>query len=211
MLELTESSIQLFGKLSKEFEIMKVADGYFVKGAAKSISEKFQVGDTVAYDGRVNGPLEIVSIYKIIKSNEARLQELADTVGLRVENAVVSFISIVKENNKYESKETKMSFGSFVNMIETVQKLIQNNGLTTADKIKEYVNSLDSASDEYKSIKTYLDMSEEHCFTFALLKYDTIIGEERSTVRAWHIWDFNDKEARELYNFYTEFGLFPTK
>lgn len=209
MIVLTETNIGLFEELSKKFgiELFKVADGYFVKHSVKSISEEFEIGDGIEYSGRINPVTQIVSIYNKIKKLEQALVQLNENTDVRIENSVVNFIRIVKNNNKYESREVKMSFSSFINMIETVQKIILNNKLDSLEKIQEYVNGLDSASDEWKSVKLYLDLTEQACFSFILMKHDHILGESRETNRIWYVSDTNDVRARELYDFCDEFKV----
>lgn len=204
MIEINETNIKLFKDMSSDVELMKVLSGYLIDGKNKNVSERIQIGDSVKYYGRTG--MEIPVLVSEIKRLNSSIEEISKA-GVRFENAVIDIYSIVKENGKYESKEKKFSISSFVNLIDNVHRLIATNNLTTFGHIEEYMQKLDPESDEAKSCNVYLELCEEHCFNFTLLKYDSITNDVRNTIRSWYIWDTNDIELRSIKEFCDEFNL----
>lgn len=201
-----ETNIKLFEKKARDVELVKVLNGYLIEGKNKNVSERIQLGDTVKYCGRTSG-MEVVVLTSEVKKVLDSLNNIESNSGVRFENGVIDIYTIIKTDGKYESKEKKFSLVSFINMIESVHKLIAQNSLTTFEKLEDYSNKMDPESEEGKACRAYLDLTKEHCFCFALVKYDSILGDERSSLRTWYIWDFNDVELRALKEFCDEFNL----
>lgn len=204
---INETNIKLFNTKARDVELMKVLNGYLIEGKNKNVSERIQIGDTVKYCGRTSG-MEVVVLSTEVKKVLDSLKNIeSGNAGVRFENGVIDIYTIIKTDGKYESKEKKFSLVSFTNMIESVHKLIAQNSLSTFEKLEEYSNKLDSESEEGKACRAYIDLTKDHCFNFTLVKYDSIVGDERSSLRTWYIWDFNDIELRALKEFCDEFDL----
>lgn len=202
-----ETNIKLFEKKAKDVELVKVLNGYLIEGRNKNVSERIQIGDNVKYCGRRNG-MEVKVLSTEVKNLLDSLNNIESrNVGFHFENGVIDIYTIVKENGKYESKEKKFSLVSFMNMVDTVHKLIAQNKLFTTEKFEEYSNEMDPESEEGKACRAYLDLIKDYCFNFTLVKYNSVMGDEKSTIRSWYIWDFNDVELRALKEFCDEFNL----
>ncbi len=102
---------------------------------------------------------------------------------------------------------TKYSAESFKNLIERVQKLIINNRLNTVEDIKEYRSKIDSVSEEAKTLDAYIDLYSDHVFTFIVLKYDIIMNNQRSSIKEWKVYDWNDEKLRAKYALQTIFQI----
>lgn len=204
---INETNIKLFEKKARDVELIKVLNGYLIEGKNKNVSERIRIGDTVKYCGRTSGMEVVVLLSEVKKVSDSLNNIESGNTGVRFENGVIDIYTIIKNDGKYESKEKKFSLVSFMNMIETVHKLIAQNSLSTFEKLEEYSNKMDPESEEGKACRAYLDLTKEHCFCFALVKYDSIVGDERTPLRTWYIWDFNDNELRALKEFCDEFNL----
>lgn len=204
---INETNIKLFEKKARDVELIKVLNGYLIEGKNKNVSERIQLGDTVKYCGRTSG-MEVVVLTSEVKKVLDSLNDIESrNASVRFENGVIDIYTIIKTDGKYESKEKKFSLVSFMNMIDSVHKLIGQNNLTTFEKLEDYSNKMDPESEEGKACRAYLDLTKDHCFCFTLVKYDSILGNERSSLRTWYIWDFNDNELRALKEFCDEFNI----
>lgn len=203
MEQLTDAKLSIIKDYSKQVELFKVLNGYLIEGKCEDIKDRLQIGDMFEYSGSVENHMELLNLFKKVKETH-QIKETNDKV--RFENEIVSFIFIVNGPNGkgYESKQIRMSTSSFENMIDSVQKMINEHNLDTYEKMDEYLKTLDSASDEYKSLSTYKSMYEDHKFGFILYNYNVFLGDFSNTCRFWYTYDFNDEYLRAKYAMFTE-------
>jgi hypothetical protein len=203
MEQLTDAKLSIVKDYSKQVELYKVLNGYLIEGKCEDIKDRLQVGDMFEYSGSVENRMELLNLFKKVKETH-QIKETNDKV--RFENEIVSFIFIVNGPNGkgYESKQIRMSTSSFENMIDSVQKMINDHNLDTYDKMNDYLKTLDPASDEYKSLSTYKSMYEDHKFGFILYSYNVFLGDFSNTCRFWYAYDFNDEYLRAKYAMFTE-------
>ena len=187
---------------SNSVEVFKVISGYFIKGSCEAIPERLEVGDWIDYYGHIDSGNELSNLYygdlPIIENKLKGMKE--NNIDARIENHVISIIHVSKNaKGKYDSKMTKYSAESFKNLIDRVQKLIINNHLNTVEDIKEYRSKIDSVSEEAKTLDAYIDLYSDHVFTFIILKYDMIVNDQRSSIKEWKVYDWNDEKLRAKY------------
>lgn len=191
----------------KNVELFKVIAGYLIKGSCPAISDRLEIDDTVEYKGYVDPGTELINLYVGLNQIEKNFDEIRKNNG-RIENEVISFIRVTKNSNgKYDSKQTRMSVDSFKNLIAKVQSIMTSNDLNSIESLKEYRKNFDSASEEAKTLDTYIDFYAEHAFTFVLHKYDIIINDERRKIKNWSFYDWNDIDLRTKYELCTEFKI----
>ena len=191
----------------KNVELFKVIAGYLIKGSCQAISDRLEIDDTVEYKGYVDPGTELINLYVGLNQIEKNFDEIRKNNG-RIENEVISFIRVTKNSNgKYDSKQTRMSVDSFKNLIAKVQSIMTSNDLNSIESLKEYRKNFDSASEEAKTLDTYIDFYAEHAFTFVLHKYDIIINDERRKIKNWSFYDWNDIDLRTKYELCTEFKI----
>ena len=206
MIRIDSTHLEMMSSM-KQVELFKVITGYLIKGSCTAITDRLEIDDTVEYKGYVDPGTELINLYMGLNQIEKNFDELRKNGG-RIENEVISFIRVTKNvDNKYDSKQTRMSVDSFKNLITKVQSLMTNNNLKSIEEIKEYRGKLDSASEEAKALDTYIDFYSDHAFTFILHKYDIIINDERRTVKNWSFYDWNDIELRTKYELCSEFNI----
>lgn len=204
---LTKEHIDYFKKRN-DVELFKVMKSYFVDGVVNSVTERMNVGDDVSYIGKVSG-IETQMLYNKIKSIENSpnmFRENGVDPNARIENEVVVFISINKnDKGKYESNQKKMSAKSFIDICDNCTRLVQTH--QGIDSLVSLLNSYDEVSEEYKTVKTMIDLSTESFFNFILYKYDSILNNQRTSMRSWSIFDSNDRNLRAEYEVKNEFKL----
>lgn len=204
---LEQSHIDYFKKRS-DVELFKIIKSYFIDGVVASVNERFQIGDEITYAGRVTG-MESQMLYNKIKSVQQSpnmFKENGIDPDARIENEVILFVSITKnEKGKYESNQKKMSAKSFLEICENVVRLAQTNAGKT---VEELLQKYDEASEEYKSLKVFSDITgSDALFSFTLYRYESVLQGNATTVRSWSINDSNDKQLRAEYEVKTEFKL----
>lgn len=191
----------------KQVELFKVITGYLIKGSCVAITDRLEIDDTVEYKGYVDPGTELINLYVELNQIEKNFDKIQKNNG-RIENDVISFIHVSKnQNGKYDSKQTRMSVDSFKNLITKVQSIMMNNDLDSIESLKEYRKNFDSASEEAKTLDTYIDFYGDHVFTFVLHKYDIIINDERRKIKHWSFYDWNDIDFRTKYELCTEFKI----
>ncbi len=191
----------------KNVELFKVIGGYLIKGSCPAITDRLEIDDTIEYKGYVDPGTELINLYVGLNQIEKNFDEIRKNNG-RIENEVISFIRVTKNSNgKYDSKQTRMSVDSFKNLIAKVQSIMTSNDLNSIESLKEYRKNFDSASEEAKTLDTYIDFYAEHAFTFVLHKYDIIINDERRKIKNWSFYDWNDIDLRTKYELCTEFKI----
>ena len=191
----------------KNVELFKVIGGYLIKGSCPAITDRLEIDDTIEYKGYVDPGTELINLYVGLNQIEKNFDEIRKNNG-RIENEVISFIRVTKnQNGKYDSKQTRMSVDSFKNLIAKVQSIMTSNDLNSIESLKEYRKNFDSASEEAKTLDTYIDFYADHAFTFVLHKYDIIINDERRKIKNWSFYDWNDIDLRTKYELCTEFKI----
>lgn len=204
---LTKEHIDYFKKRS-DVELFKVMKSYFVDGVVNSVTERMNVGDDVNYMGRVTG-IETQMLYNKIKSvqnSPNMFRENGVDLNARIENEVVVFVSVNKnDKGKYESDQKKMSAKSFIEICDnSIQLISSHQGIGS---LTDLLNSYDEVSEEYKTVKTMIDLSKSSFFNFILYKYDSILNNQRTSIKNWSIFDSNDQNLRVEYEVKTEFKL----
>ena len=207
MIRITEEHLKSIEGMSKQVELFKVINGYLIKGSCAAITDRVEENDQVEYKGYVDPGTELVNLYMSLTQLEKNFGTIMEQGG-RLENQVISFIRVTKNaKGNYDSKQTRMSVESFKNLISKVQSLMNSNKLKTIEEIKEYRSKLDSVSEEAKALDTYIDFYSDHVFSFILHKYDLIMDDQRTTVKSWTFYDWNDVELRIKYELCTEFNI----
>jgi len=205
MIRITKKHLEKITEMTKDVELFKVINGYLIKGSCDSIKERLCEDDQVEYRGYVESGTELINLFYELKELESQSKQLEENGG-RIENDVISFIRVAK-TKAYESKEIKMSVVSFRNLISKVQAIMNSNNLKSIEDIKEFYGKLDSVSEEAKALETYIDLYSDHCFTFVLHKYDMILNDQRTSVRKWSFYDWNDIDLRVFYELCKEFRI----
>ena len=205
MICITKKHLEKITEMTKDVELFKVINGYLIKGSCDSIKERLCEDDQVEYRGYVESGTELINLFYELKELESQSKQLEENGG-RIENDVISFIRVAK-TKAYESKEIKMSVVSFRNLISKVQAIMNSNNLKSIEDIKEFYGKLDSVSEEAKALETYIDLYSDHCFTFVLHKYDMILNDQRTSVRKWSFYDWNDIDLRVFYELCKEFRI----
>jgi hypothetical protein len=205
MIRITKKHLEKITEMTKDVELFKVINGYLIKGCCDSIKERLCEDDQVEYRGYVESGTELINLFYELKELESQSKQLEENGG-RIENDVISFIRVAK-TKAYESKEIKMSVVSFRNLISKVQAIMNSNNLKSIEDIKEFYGKLDSVSEEAKALETYIDLYSDHCFTFVLHKYDMILNDQRTSVRKWSFYDWNDIDLRVFYELCKEFRI----
>ena len=207
MIRITNEHLKLIEGMSRQVELFKVINGYLIKGSCAAITDRVEESDQIEYRGYVDPGAELIKIYMDLNQLEKNVRNIEDNGG-RLENQVISFIRVTKnEKGNYDSKQTKMSVESFKNLITKVQTLMTSNKLESIEEIKEYRSKLDSVSEEAKALDTYIDFYSDHVFSFILHKYDLIMNDQRTSVKSWSFYDWNDVELRTKYELCTEFKV----
>lgn len=205
MIRITKKHLEKITEMTKDVELFKVINGYLIKGSCDSIKERLCEDDQIEYRGYVESGTELINLFYELKELESQSKQLEENGG-RIENDVISFIRVAK-TKAYESKEIKMSVVSFRNLISKVQAIMNSNNLKSIEDIKEFYGKLDSVSEEAKALETYIDLYSDHCFTFVLHKYDMILNDQRTSVRKWSFYDWNDIDLRVFYELCKEFRI----
>lgn len=206
MIRIDSTHLEMMASM-KQVELFKVITGYLIKGSCKAITDSLEKGDNVEYKGYVDPGTELINLYMGLNRIEKNFDEIRKNGG-RIENEVISFIRVTKNSNgKYDSKQIRMSVDSFKNLIDKIQALMLNNDIDSFEALGQYRGNLDSASEEAKTLDTYIEFYSDHAFTFILHKYDIIINDERRTMKNWSFYDWNDIELRTKYELCSEFNI----
>lgn len=207
MIQITKEHLKSIEETSKQVELFKVINGYLIKGSCAAITDRLEENDQVEYKGYVDPGKELVNLYMSLTQLEKNFVTIKER-GDRLENQVITFIRVTKNaKGNYDSKQTRMSVESFKNLITKVQSLMNSNKLKSIEEIKEYRSKLDSISEEAKALDTYIDFYSDHVFSFILYKYDLIIEDQRTSVKNWTFYDWNDIELRTKYEICSEFNI----
>lgn len=207
MIRITEEHLKSIEEMSKQVELFKVINGYLIKGSCTAITDRVEENDQVEYKGYVDPGTELINLYMNLTQLEKNFETVKEQGG-RFENQVISFIRVTKNaKGNYDSKQTRMSVESFKNLITKVRSLMNSNKLKSIEDIKEYRSKLDSVSEEAKALDTYIDFYSDHVFSFILYKYDLIIEDQRTTVKSWTFYDWNDVELRTKFELCSEFNI----
>ena len=97
-------------------------------------------------------------------------------------------------------------------MLKEEKKSSRNLQLTKGTNNMQKIKIVtDTASDitakEAKALDTYIDFYSDHVFSFILHKYDLIMNDQRTTVKNWTFYDWNDIELRTKYEICSEFNI----